>query len=227
MRAVVVYDSIYGNTERTAKSIGDSISSGSTVIRADKADYSLMGEFDLIIIGSPTHAGRPTKSVQDFLTLAFLGTGLAALGGWGSAAVLSRKAYAIAHAAGQHPDRGTTGYQRIIGGAIALGMLLLMVKWRSARTHGGILEAKSLHISRDKWRRLWPWVAATVAGQTIGVTCMQWALENTSAGIVTAIIATTPILLLPMTRFMDGERIGVRSTLGALTAVAGVVGLVR
>ncbi len=65
--SVVVYDSIYGNTERTAKSIGDSISSGSTVIRADKADYSLMGEFDLIIIGSPTHAGRPTKSVQDFL----------------------------------------------------------------------------------------------------------------------------------------------------------------
>jgi drug/metabolite transporter (DMT)-like permease len=54
---------------------------------------------------------------------------------------------------------------------------------------------------------------------------MQWALENTSAGIVTAVIATTPILLLPMTRLIDGERIGLRSTLGALIAVAGVVGL--
>jgi drug/metabolite transporter (DMT)-like permease len=160
------------------------------------------------------------------LFVGILGTGLAAFGG-ALGAVLSRKAYAIAHAAGEHPDPGTTGYQRVIGGAIALGMLLLMVKWRSAHTHGGILEAKSLRVSRDKWRRLWPWVAAnSLAGQTIGVTCMQWALENTSAGIVTAIIATTPILLLPMTRFTDGERIGVRSTLGALTAVAGVVGLV-
>jgi drug/metabolite transporter (DMT)-like permease len=54
---------------------------------------------------------------------------------------------------------------------------------------------------------------------------MQWALENTSAGIVTAVIATTPILLLPMTRLIDGERIGLRSTLGASIAVAGVIGL--
>jgi drug/metabolite transporter (DMT)-like permease len=49
--------------------------------------------------------------------------------------------------------------------------------------------------------------------------------RNTSAGIVTAVIATTPILLLPMTRLVDGERIGLRSTLGALMAVAGVIGL--
>jgi drug/metabolite transporter (DMT)-like permease len=54
---------------------------------------------------------------------------------------------------------------------------------------------------------------------------MQWALEDTSAGIVTAVIATTPILLLPMTRLIDGERIGLRSALGALVAVAGVIGL--
>jgi drug/metabolite transporter (DMT)-like permease len=153
------------------------------------------------------------------------GTIVGALGG-ALGAVLSRKAYAIAHAAGEHPDPGTTGYQRVIGGAIALGVLLLIVKWRSAHAHGGILDAKSFRVSRDKWRRLWPWVVAnSLAGQTIGVTCMQWALENTSAGIVTAVIATTPILLLPMTRFIDGERIGARSTIGALIAVAGVIGL--
>ncbi|HUA69340.1 MAG TPA: DMT family transporter [Candidatus Saccharimonadales bacterium] len=153
------------------------------------------------------------------------GTVVAALGG-ALGAVLSRKAYAVAHAADEHPDPGTTGYQRVIGGAIALGILLLIVKWRSARIHGGVLEMKSLHVSRDKWRRLWPWVVAnSLAGQTVGVSCMQWALENTSAGIVTAVIATTPILLLPMTRLIDDERIGARSTIGALIAVAGVIGL--
>jgi drug/metabolite transporter (DMT)-like permease len=153
------------------------------------------------------------------------GTVVAAFGG-ALGAVLSRKAYAVAHAAGEHPDPGTTGYQRVIGGAIALGLLLLAVKWRSAPAHGGVFESSSLRVSHNKWRRLWPWVVAnSLAGQTLGVSCMQWALENTSAGIVTAVIATTPILLLPMTRLIDGERIGVRSALGALVAVAGVIGL--
>lgn len=153
------------------------------------------------------------------------GTVVAAFGG-ALGAVLSRKAYAVAHAAGEHPDPGTTGYQRVIGGAIALGVLLLLVKWRSARAHGGVFEANSLRVSHDKWRRLWPWVVAnSLAGQTVGVSCMQWALENTSAGIVTAVIATAPILLLPMTRLVDGERIGVRSSIGAMIAVASVIGL--
>jgi drug/metabolite transporter (DMT)-like permease len=54
---------------------------------------------------------------------------------------------------------------------------------------------------------------------------MQWALEATPTGIVTAIIAMTPIVLLPMTRFVDGERIGIRSLVGAMIAVTGVIGL--
>ena len=153
------------------------------------------------------------------------GTLVAALGG-AMGAVLSRKAYAVAHAAGEHPDPGTTGYQRVIGGAIALGLLLLIVKWKTARVHGTLPGTNSLQVSLDKWRRLWPWVVAnSLAGQTIGVSCMQWALENTSAGVVSAVIATTPILLLPMTRVVDGERIGIRSACGALIAVTGVVGL--
>ncbi len=150
---------------------------------------------------------------------------VAALGG-ALGAVLSRKAYAVAHAAGQHPDPGTTGYQRVIGGAIALGVLLLIVKWRSAHAHGGMLEAKSFRVSRDKWRRLWPWIVAnSLAGQTVGVTCMQWALENTPTGIVTAIIATTPIVMLPLARVFEGEKITTRSLIGGLVAVVGVIGL--
>jgi drug/metabolite transporter (DMT)-like permease len=89
-----------------------------------------------------------------------------------------------------------------------------------------MLEEKTLAVAREKWRRLWPWVLANaLAGQTLGVTCMQWALATTSAGIVTAIIATTPVVLLPMTRLVEGEKIGIRSLLGALVAVGGVIGL--
>jgi drug/metabolite transporter (DMT)-like permease len=141
-------------------------------------------------------------------------------------AVLSRKAYAVARAMGQHPDPGTTGYQRVIGGAIALGVLLLIVKWRAAHERGGVHERRTFQISLEKWRRLWPWVVAnSLAGQTVGVSCMQWALENTPTGIVTAIIATTPIVMLPLARVFEGEKITTRSFIGGLVAVVGVIGL--
>lgn len=55
---------------------------------------------------------------------------------------------------------------------------------------------------------------------------MQWALKTTQAGIVAAIIATSPIVLLPLSRIVEGEKIGVRSLVGALVAVGGVVGLI-
>jgi drug/metabolite transporter (DMT)-like permease len=151
---------------------------------------------------------------------------IAALGG-ALGAVLSRKAYFIAHAAGEHPDPGTTGYQRVIGGAVALGLVFLVVKWRHARRRGDDAQMKDSFSAREK-RRLWPWVLAnSLAGQTVGVSCMQWALENTPTGIVTAIIATTPIVMLPLARLVEGERVTTRSLAGGLTAVAGVIGLTR
>ncbi len=140
--------------------------------------------------------------------------------------VLIRKAFEVAHAAGINPDAGTTGYQRMLGGILFPTAALLIVKWKSARSHGTLFEAKTLQVSREKWRRLWPWVLANaLAGQTLGVTCMQWALKTTSAGIVTAITALTPVVLLPMTWLVEGEKISLRSVIGALTAVGGVIAL--
>jgi drug/metabolite transporter (DMT)-like permease len=160
---------------------------------------------------------------QLFVGIAF--ASVAALGG-ALGAVLSRKAYAVAFAAGEHPDPGTTGYQRVLGGALIPAFILIVAKWRSAYAHGGVFESKTLLISREKWTRIWPWVLGNgLAGQTLGVTAMQWALEKTPTGIVTAIIAMTPVVLLPMTRVVDNEKIGVRSLAGALIGVGGVIGL--
>ena len=140
--------------------------------------------------------------------------------------VIIRKGYAAIHDAGLNVDAGTTGYQRVLGGIVIPTIALLFFKWRSAHAHGPAFAGDTLQISRDKWRRIWPWVLANaVAGQTLGVTCMQWALKTTQAGIVAAIIATTPIVLLPLTRIVEGEKIGFRSLLGALVAVGGVIAL--
>ena len=78
----------------------------------------------------------------------------------------------------------------------------------------GIHESTPRHISFN-----------SVSAISLGVTAMQWALEKTPTGIVTAIIAMTPVVLLPMTRVVDGEKIGMRSLAGAFIGVAGVIGL--
>jgi drug/metabolite transporter (DMT)-like permease len=141
-------------------------------------------------------------------------------------AVLSRKAWFVAHAANEFPDPGTTGYQRVLGGILIPAIILLVAKWKSAHAHGGIFEEKTFHVSREKWKRIWPWVLGnSLAGQTLGVTCVQWALEKTPTGIVMAVTAMTPVILLPMTRIVENEKIGIRPLLGALIAVGGVIGL--
>ena len=174
----------------------------------------------IIALAPGDHRKIPVRRMQ----IGILASAIAALGG-ALGAVLSRKAYFVAHAAGEHPDPGTTGYQRVIGGAVALGLVFLVVKWRHARRHDDDAQMKDSFSPREKMK-LWPWVLVnSLAGQTIGVSCMQWALENTPTGIVTAIIATTPLVMLPLARVVEGERITARSLAGGLVAVAGVVGL--
>lgn len=149
----------------------------------------------------------------------------AALGG-SLGAVIIRKGYAAIGEAGMAVDAGTTGYQRVLGGILIPAIMLLVFKWHTARAHGPAFAGDTLQVTRDKWARIWPWVLANaLAGQTLGVTCMQWALQTTQAGIVAAIIATTPIILLPMTRLVEKEKIYPHSVIGALVAVAGVIAL--
>ena len=174
-----------------------------------------------IALAPDDHLKISTRDWQIGLTAC----GFAALGG-ALGAVIIRKGYAAIQTAGLQVDAGTTGYQRVLGGIVIPTAALLLFKWRSAHAHGGWLEAKSFQVSRDKWTRLWPWVLANaLAGQTLGVTCMQWALKTTPAAVVAAIIATTPLVLLPLTRIVEGEKIGFRAVAGALIAVGGVIGL--
>ncbi|MDR3459181.1 MAG: DMT family transporter [Verrucomicrobiae bacterium] len=150
---------------------------------------------------------------------------ISAIGG-AIGAVLIRKAFQVAAADGFHPDAGTTGYQRVLGGILIPLIALVVVKWRTAPAPGPAFAEETLQVTRAKWRRLWPWLLANaLAGQTLGVTCMQWALKSTPAGMVTAVIATSPLFLLPMARIVEKEKIGVRPLIGAVVAVTGVIGL--
>jgi hypothetical protein len=64
MRALVVYESLWGNTEKVARAIADELGQGMevTIVDVDSAPTSV-DEYDLLAVGGPTHAfsmSRPT-----------------------------------------------------------------------------------------------------------------------------------------------------------------------
>ena len=69
MKALIVYDSLHGNTEKIARAIAAGLApSGDVkVLSAGEANISQLESVDLLIVGSPTQGGRPTPAIQDFL----------------------------------------------------------------------------------------------------------------------------------------------------------------
>jgi len=67
MKALVVYDTTYSNTEKIAKAIGGALTGDIKVLRAAEANTADFASFDLIVIGSPTYGGRPMPSVMDLM----------------------------------------------------------------------------------------------------------------------------------------------------------------
>jgi flavodoxin len=63
MKALVVYDSTHGNTEKIAKAVAATLTGDIKVLRAAEANPAEFGSFDLLVIGSPTYGGRPMPSV--------------------------------------------------------------------------------------------------------------------------------------------------------------------
>ncbi len=142
-------------------------------------------------------------------------------------AVLSRKAYAIAHDCQQPLDGANAAFQRVMGGLFLAGLCLLIVKRHMLRVQAQAPYRLVLETARHKWRGIWYWVVFNgVAGQTFGVSFMQRALETTPTGIVLAIIATTPVVIIPFAYAIEAERPSTHSVLGGLLAVAGVIALV-
>jgi drug/metabolite transporter (DMT)-like permease len=149
---------------------------------------------------------------------------LAALG-QGLGAVVSRLAYRVARDAGESVDGLTAAYQRILAGLVIGFVVWLVVRLK--RGPRPVLE--------DKPRgRLWPWVLVNaLSGPAIGVGCYQWALSQRGTGVVLPIVALTPLVIIPFSRYVEGERPRKRSLFGGALAALGIfiltggIGLVR
>ena len=67
MKVLVVYDSVYGNTEEIAQAMGDAIGSEVKVVKAESFSPADLESVELLIAGSPTYGGRPTPKMKEFL----------------------------------------------------------------------------------------------------------------------------------------------------------------
>ncbi len=65
MSALVIYDSLYGNTERIAQAIATAIQCEAKRFSDIRPDE--LRSVDLVVVGSPTQGGRATKELDEWL----------------------------------------------------------------------------------------------------------------------------------------------------------------
>lgn len=68
MKALIVFDSYFGNTEKISRSIGEGLGSKDIKIaRVGDVKSDDFNGIEVLIVGSPTRAFRPTKAVVSFV----------------------------------------------------------------------------------------------------------------------------------------------------------------
>jgi flavorubredoxin len=70
VKALVVYDSVYGNTEKLAKALASGLETGGAqvdCVKVDEVQVDKIGEIDLLAVGGPVHAFGVSKPIKEFL----------------------------------------------------------------------------------------------------------------------------------------------------------------
>lgn len=155
--------------------------------------------------------------------------GLIAAAGQGMGAVLSRKAFTVLSAESLHADPSgirdliflgtTSGFSRLLGGLLIAGGFWIICRFYTAwqtppdevRRHDPVRQ-KSKNICLH-----------ALTGPVLGIICYQWALATTPSAIVQPMIAMTPLVVMPMTWFIEHDRPTRPAIIGTLIAVGGVV----
>ncbi len=69
MKALVIYDSVFGNTGKIAQAIGNAVGAKKDVMvkRVIDVNEKDLEGLDLLVVGSPTRGFRPIESISKFL----------------------------------------------------------------------------------------------------------------------------------------------------------------
>lgn len=132
----------------------------------------------------------------------------------GASAVLIRESNALITAGDLHCDGLTQAFIRGLGGTAISWAILPFLN----RSGSAVLQQE------HPWRDGWPWLVGTALfGPLIGMGCYQVALTQGKAGTVHAVLAILPILVMPLTWIMEGDRPTRWAVLGGGVAVSAAV----
>ncbi|MHB8113888.1 MAG: flavodoxin family protein [Bellilinea sp.] len=69
MKALVIFESVYGNTEKIARAIGAGLTAAGEVqvVSAAEARPEQLTDLDLLVVGSPTQTFGPIAGTKEFL----------------------------------------------------------------------------------------------------------------------------------------------------------------
>ena len=67
MNVLVVYDSVFGNTEKIAQAVGGAFGENAQVVKVQEAGSVDLSSIDLLLVGSPTRGFRPTEGTTNYL----------------------------------------------------------------------------------------------------------------------------------------------------------------
>ena len=157
----------------------------------------------LVALQQPAVGGAPPPAAQRLGVLLALGALLAGSGG----ALLARAALR---------DGAVDPLQATLVRLLVAGLVLLPL----ARGLPGWPPRP-----RPAQRR-WPlWLLATLLGTSAGIALQQTALQRLPGGMAVSLLATAPLMALPLAR-LEGDRPGWRGLLAALLALGGLTALV-
>lgn len=182
----------------------------------------LLGIIIALAPGKLKHSGMRNFAIG-------IGFGLVAAFGQGWGGVLSRKAYMDAFAVGNWTEvnsvmesivmGATSGYQRLIGGVLVIGSFyFLSLAVKSLRT-----VPRHPHDKESRGKKFYFVFLTAASGPILGITCFQWAMATTPSAIVQSIVAMTPLVVMPMSWFLEGDRPGKRAIIGSVISVVGVL----
>jgi drug/metabolite transporter (DMT)-like permease len=133
--------------------------------------------------------------------------------------MLSRHAHGIAREQQLEMSGPAQAFQRTLGG--------VLIGWIAFAILRASLKGKSLVPASARTSKLPFWIlGASFFGPVAGVSLLQVALQRVdSSAIVSAITSTAPLMLLPISRFIDREKPTRQAILGSFLAVSGVAAI--
>ncbi|NOY00958.1 MAG: DMT family transporter [Verrucomicrobia bacterium] len=164
----------------------------------------------------PTKTGSNTTRNENFLPGII--AGMVAGFGQGCGAVISRRAQETEALLGIEVNGLSEAFQRVLAGFVVVAIVFAIR--RPTRPPAKILDNKP-HLNPRRLSLLL--LGAALFGPVIGVSCFQWALQSMESALVLSVVATAPILIIPMAWHFDGERPPLKTLVGAIIAVQGVI----